>query len=303
MPGPIALTGATGFIGSRLLAALNNKNCKVRALTRTPRQDNELTQWITGDVHDREALQALVRDASAVIHCAGIVRGFSEEQFIHTNVDGTANLLNACSSVVPPARFLLISSLAAREPHLSWYARSKRLAEEKVQQHPGTLAWTIFRPTAVYGPGDREMKPLFRATQMGVLPAIGPPGNRFSLLFVDDLVAAIMHWIAAAEPVSGIFELDDGTRDGYDFPAIARIAGQVWQRPVRTIPVPPWLVSALARVNLALAGLFRYAPMLTPGKTREIFHPDWRCDNAPLEKALPAWHPSVTLAEGLPLSV
>jgi len=302
MPGPIALTGATGFIGSRLLAALNNKRFKVRALTRTPRRDNELTQWITGDLQDRAALQALVRDASAVVHCAGIVRGFTEEQFIHANVDGTANLLNTCSSVAPSARFLLISSLAAREPHLSWYARSKRLAEEKVQQQ-GNLAWTIFRPTAIYGPGDREMKPLFRATRLGVLPMIGPPGNRFSLLFVDDLVAAIMHWVAAAEPVTGVFELDDGTRGGYDFAAIARIAGQVWQRPVRTIPVPSGLVSALARVNLALAGLFRYAPMLTPGKTREIFHPDWRCDNAPLEKALPAWRPSVTLAEGLPLSV
>ena len=81
----VAVTGATGFIGKLLVQSLIKDGWKVRALTRTPRVSDEFTQWITGDLDDPVALQSLVKDVSAVVHCAGVVRGSSLKEFTHTN--------------------------------------------------------------------------------------------------------------------------------------------------------------------------------------------------------------------------
>ena len=303
MSGPIAFTGATGFIGSSLLAELNSLDLPIRALTRQPRQDSANVQWVTGDLHDRESLQRLVQDAQLVIHCAGVVRGRSRAEFFHTNVQGTSNLIGLLAERDPLPRFLFISSLAAREPGLSWYASSKHAAEQLLVQSSGALPWTIFRPTAVYGPGDRELKPLFRTMRRGVLPVLGSPENRISLLYVDDLTAAVKSWVTAPTPVRGTYELADATAEGYDYYGLAAVAGEVWGRPVRVIALPVFLGYLAAGINLLLAKMFRYAPMLTPGKVRELTHPDWRCDASAAEHALPGWQARVTFRDGLPGSV
>jgi len=303
MSGPIAFTGATGFIGTSLLKELRSLDLKVRALTRRPRSDDGNIEWITGDLHDLESLKLLVKDVRVVIHCAGVVRGHSWDEFFHTNVDGTANLIGLLTELKPHPRLLFISSLAARQPGLSWYASSKRLAEAKVEEYSGVIPWTIFRPTAVYGPGDRELKPLFRAMQRGLLPMLGNPTHRVTLLYIDDLIAAIKHWISAPDTPCGTYELADGTAEGYDYYGLAAIAGDVWQKPVRVVPFPALIGYLIAGINLMLARIFRYAPMLTPGKVRELTYPDWHCDNSAAEGALSGWHPRVSFRDGLPRSV
>ncbi len=299
MSGPVALTGATGFIGKAVLKALVARNCPVRALTRQPRLDTDRIQWILGDLHDRASLQRFVSGTTAVIHCAGRVRGGTAAGFSETNVDGTVNLVDAALAQTPSPRFLFLSSLAAREPQLSWYAASKRRAEEAVAEHAGEMPWTVLRPTAVYGPGDREISPLLRLTRYGVLPMAGRANTRFGLLHVDDLVSAILAWLDTGIPVTGVYEIDDGTPGGYDRHAVAEIAGRVWERPVRTLPLPENLVFLIAGANLWLSRLFRYSPMLTPGKVRELLHHDWVCDNTPLVRALQDWQPRVRLHDAL----
>jgi len=298
MSGRVAVTGATGFIGKNLIHRLTSAGWKVRALARKPQTDSKNLHWITGTLEDKEALAQLVAETDYVIHCAGRVRGSSSADFLKTNLDGTANLLDAVTSSAPHARFLLVSSLAAREPQLSWYADSKFQAEQYLARHAGKIQWTIFRPTAVYGPGDREMAPLFRATRMGLLPLTGAKSARFGLLYVNDLVEAILSWLNADAPVSGIYELDDGTPGGYDHDAVKQIASKVWTRPVHSLPVPVSIIRAVARVNLALARLFSYSPMLTPGKVRELQHPDWVCDTDKLTRAT-GWQPKRRLQDAL----
>lgn len=300
MPGPVALTGATGFIGTALLERLAAAGFEIRALTRLPRPPGKTIRWIPGDLDDVRALRELVRDTTAIIHCAGVVRGASRAAFTRVNTTGTANLIDAAVAQDPPPRFLLISSLAAREPELSWYADSKRRAEQALAETAGAMPWTVFRPTAVYGPGDRELSPLLRLTRRGILPMVGRTPARFSLIHVDDLAAAVLCWLAAdARTPAGIFELDDGTPGGYDRFALARIAAEVWGRPVRPLALPASLVTVIAAINLGLSRLFRYPPMLTPGKVRELTHPDWVCDNTPLTRALPDWRPRVRLQDAL----
>ena len=299
MPGLVALTGATGFIGQEILDNLVRNGYKVHALTRRPRKDEASIDWVNGDLSDKTALHQLVEGVDAVIHCAGSVRGSSLEDFVQTNVDGTKNLVLAAEQQIKKPRFLLISSLAARESELSWYAKSKRMAEQPVVNYLASDQWMIFRPTAVYGKGDKELKPVFNATRRGILPLVGKTSNKISLLHVNDLVAAIECWLAMSVPASGIYELDDGNAGGYSYESIAAITQEVWGRPVRCIKVPLSVVKLVAQVNLALAKLFHYSPMLTPKKVKELEHSNWLCDNTPLLKAMPGWKPKISLREAL----
>ena len=286
----VAVTGATGFIGRNLIEKLVKDGRQVHALTRHARPDTKNVRWITGTLDDTDALNHLVSGAGAVVHCAGRVRGRSLQDFLDTNLDGTANIVRAALLQDPLPRFLLISSLAAREPDLSWYAQSKRQAEQSMIANAGSMQWTIYRPTAVYGPGDKELAPLLKATRLGILPVTGSRSARFGLIYVTDLVAAITAWLDSEKVIQGVYELDDGTPGGYDHNGVKAIASQVWNHPVYSLPVPVAMMQLVASVNLLLARLIGYSPMLTPGKVRELQHPDWVCDISHLSTLL-GWKP------------
>ena len=296
----VAVTGATGFIGNVLIQRLVEDGWKVRALTRTYRSDSrDSIHWIHGDLDNLTALHHLVNGVAFVIHCAATVRGNSFEEFSHINVQGTKNLLRAISEQKQSPRFLLISSLAARQPELSWYAKTKYLSEQQLIQYSDQLSWTIFRPTAVYGPGDKELKPLFQAMHRGLLPVIGKIHNRFGLIHVEDLIAAIQLWLDSDTDINGIFELDDGVPNGYSYQSLSVLAQQIWKRPVRCIAIPNVLIRGIALFNLWIARFCHYSPMLTPGKVNELQHSNWVCDNSALIRALPAWKPSIRLQDVL----
>lgn len=296
MAGIVAITGATGFIGRVLLRNLVAAGWKVHALTRkTENMSDPAIQWFYGDLDNHAILYNLVSGADAVIHCAGAVRGNCWEDFYCVNVAGTENLLHAVSRTGFCPRFLYLSSLAAREPSLSWYARSKYEAEQLVQQFVDQVSYTIYRPAAVYGPGDKELKPLFKAMRYGILPALGASENRFGLLYVDDLVTAIYHWLELKYPTENSYEIDDGTIGGYSFASIAAIAQHALNRPVRCLFIPPKLILLIAHLNLRFSRLLNYAPMLTPKKVTELRHSDWTCDISPLQQALNNWQPATKL--------
>ena len=299
MAGPVALTGATGFIGRNIAEQLIAEGHAVRALTRRPQVERAGLTWIRGDLEDPLSLASLVAGTVAVIHCAGAVRGAGAGHFQHVNRDGTRAVTAAALQSAPTSRFLLISSLAARQPALSWYADSKRAAE-LVLEGEARLQWTIFRPPAVYGPGDREILPLFQAMRRGWLPVVGPPGARFSLLHVSDLAGAVSAWLAAdaSRLAWQTFELDDGMPQGYDWNAVRELAQHAWGRTIRSVPVPLAVVRSAAWINLALARATGRAPMLTPGKVRELSHANWVCDNARIMQNL-GWKPEIRLADAL----
>ena len=303
MPERVALTGATGFVGGNLLAALTKRNISIRALTRRRSPHSSSVHWVRGDLGDARALGELVHNCTALIHCAGAVRGNSAEEFLETNLNGARRLIEQAMDMPKPPRILLISSLAARHPEYSWYAQSKFMAEELLMstRYAG-LARAIYRPTAIYGPGDRELRPLLRMMRHGLLLSPGAPETRLSLLHVSDLVAAILQWLTEGATCNGVFELDDGTAGGYSWQDIKAIGQQSWQRAIMHVSVPLPLLGACARVNLALARLLRYPAMLSPGKVKEITHKNWVCDNAPLTAAL-GWRPQISLAQALTRSL
>ncbi len=298
----IAVTGATGFIGHSICSQLLAHNYSVRALVRNSRKaslcESGDTDIIRGNLADQDSLRRLVSGADAVIHCAGSVRGASQAQFDRVNVDGTRNLLHAMKASGTPQRLMYISSLAAREPQLSFYAASKHRAEQLLKNEAEDIAWIILRPPAVYGPGDRELLPLFRLMARGVALTAGLPTAQFSMLYVDDLSAAAIAWLHSDPVVEGIFTIDDGHAEGYDWHDVSKVVGELCQRKVRVVQAASWLLDLPAWINSRIGAVIGSAPMLTPEKLRELRHHDWVCNNAEFQQAV-NWHPKVQLHEGL----
>ncbi|MDJ0989891.1 MAG: NAD-dependent epimerase/dehydratase family protein [Desulfobacterales bacterium] len=302
MPRVIALTGATGFIGGALLKRLASDGNHVRALYRqssaSARTAGANIRWVPGQLDDPESLKRLLKGTDTVVHCAGAVRGAEWRQFKRVNTEGVARMVRAAKRMHPSPRFLLLSSLAAREPQLSHHAASKRQGEEMLASQGNQLQWSALRPPAVYGPGDREIAPLFRLMCKGMAPQTSSRTSRFSMLYVDDLVQAIVTLIEHKRWPGAIFELHDGRPGGYAWGDVVQMVAKVAGRPIRSLRLPSLAVFAAAAVNLLGARTFGYAPMLTPGKVRELTHPDWTCDNTSIAAQI-GWQPSVNLEQGI----
>jgi len=132
----------------------------------------------------------------------------------------------------------------------------------------------------------------------GIAPVLGVADARFSLLYVEDLVQAVLHWLNREETEKNTFELHDGHSGGYTWRDVVETIARLRGRRVIRLQVPVSLIRPLAALNLIGARVAGYLPMLTPGKVRELTHPDWVCDNAPFCRET-GWAPKVLLERGL----
>lgn len=284
----LAITGGTGFVGGHLIRLAAESGHAVRALARRPQPPLPGVEWIEGALDAPDALVRLAEGADAAIHVAGVVNAPDRAGFAAGNVAGTAAML-AAAEAMGVARFVHVSSLAAREPALSAYGWSKAEAEEAVSA--SALDWAMVRPPAIYGPGDTEMLELFRLAKRGVVPL--PPGGRLSLIHVADLARLLL--VLAETPTDRhlVVEPDDGVAGGWSHDALARAIGAAVGRRVLPLPVP----AALLRVGAFLDGMTRGAgAKLTADRVRYFCHPDWVVRARP-EEGL--WRPAIPTREGL----
>jgi nucleoside-diphosphate-sugar epimerase len=296
---PVLLTGATGFIGQHLQKAfLGDKTGVVAVVRPASSHKNSLVHGATtllAELSDSERLLPAISGASAVIYCAGSVRGRRPADFRDANIDGVRSIVNAMNSTGTEVPLLLISSLAASRPQVSDYANSKYLGEQEVVNH-AAFPWTIFRPPAVYGPGDREMLPVLKLARKGLVTPPGPRDQRLSLIHVDDLASAALAWFESWQKCNHvIFTLDDGHKGGYDW---SEIAETVSPGGCRRVNIPGWILFGAGHLNLAASRLLGYTPMLTPGKARELTQSDWVCNNKALSMAT-GWFPEIDLEKGV----
>ncbi|WP_090200747.1 NAD(P)-dependent oxidoreductase [Erythrobacter sp. HL-111] len=286
----LAITGATGFVGSAVLDESLSQGHKARALTRREQAARAGVEWISGTLEDPPALARLCDGADAVIHVAGLTNTPDPRGFETANVTGTASMI-AAARAAGAARFVFVSSLSAREPKLSAYGASKARAETLVEA--SGLDWTIVRPPAVYGPRDTEMFDLFRSAKLGLVPL--PPGGATSIIHSHDL-ARLLVALAARKGPQAIHEPDDGREGGWAHRELARAIGRAVGRKAVFAPhLPRTALDLAARADRMLRG---DRAKLTADRVGYMAHPNWvaRSDRkVPRE----VWQPRIDGEEGL----
>lgn len=298
-PAVVAVTGGTGFLGRWIVRALAEAGWRPRLLVRRDPVHPQLAdlnpEIVFGDLSDPTVLRRFAHGARLIVHAAGLVKALSRREFFAVNAEGTAALARAAAVEAPSARFVLVSSLAAREPALSAYAASKAAGEGALDRH-GPSDRVVLRPAAVYGPWDCEWLPVFRAAGGRVFPLAAGPGARVCLIHAADVAAAV---VAAARPGvgRGPFELSDSATGGYSWAQVAAAAKRAVAGNSRPVRVPSWSLRLAAIASGAAADVTGRPAMLTPGKAREVSHPDWA--SAPARQ-LPdhVWRPAVDLDRG-----
>ncbi|MGP7795051.1 NAD-dependent epimerase/dehydratase family protein [Sphingomonas sp. CLY1604] len=284
----LAVTGATGFVGKALLDRALAAGHPVRALTRRPQPPRAGVTWIEGALDRADTLRTLATGADAIVHVAGVVSTPTRAGFVAGNIDGTRAML-AAAAHAGVRRFVHVSSLSAREPGLSIYGWSKAEAEALVTA--SGLDWSIIRPSGVYGPGDMEMRDLFRAARLGI--ALLPPRGIVSLVAVDDL-ARLLLALAVSDGPPATYEVDDG--HPLSHAAMAQgIARAVGRRRVAALHLPRALLMLGARLDRALRGT---GAKLTADRVGYLAHPDWSVRPA-LRPPSSLWTPRIALDAGL----
>lgn len=286
----IAVTGATGFVGSTLLNAAAEQGIAVRALTRRPQPERPGITWIEGALDRPDSLKQLVEGSDAVIHVAGVVNAPSREGFELGNIRGTEAIV-AAAKAAGVKRFVHVSSLAAREPELSVYGWSKAGAEDAVRA--SGLDWTMVRPPAIYGPGDMEMLDIFKMAKTGVI--LMPPAGHLSVIHAGDLAQLLLALTSANAPVGQAYEVDDGQAGGWTHVAFAKAIADAMSRRAMVLSTP----RAVLKIGSILDGLLRGdKAKLTADRVNYFCHPDWRVDPAARpDSAL--WAPKVETRRGL----
>lgn len=286
----LAITGGTGFVGRHLIRLASERGHDVRALARREQPPEPRVAWIDGALDRPESLAALVEGVDAVIHVAGLINAPTRAAFHAGNVAGTFAVA-AASREAGVTRLIHVSSLAAREPGLSDYGWSK--AESEVAIGASGLDWTIVRPPAVYGPGDREMLELFRMAAKGLV--LLPPGGRLSLIEAGDLGRLLLDLVPAADSFGRIYEPDDGMAGGWGHRDFALALGQAVGRPVRTLSVPAAVLRLMSRAEALVR---REGAKLSADRVRYFCHPDWVV-GAHARPPAAIWVPEIETRAGL----
>ena len=295
-----AVTGATGFLGRRTVAALSDQGWRVRVLVRRDpvlaSPEGVAPEVVIGGLSDAAALDRLCQGAEALVHIAGLVKARRDGEFTAVNVEGARLAAEAARRA--GARMVLVSSLVAREPGLSPYAASKRAGEAAAAAVIGEQL-SIVRPPAIYGPGDRETLGVFKAALRLPVAPVFDSAARIAMIHVDDAARQIA---AAADrpPTKGVVAISDARPEGYTWREIVMAAAAA----VGTRPAFMRLPSGA----LALAGfigsvrrLLSGNPILTSGKAREMRHPDWSL--SPEERWFAAPPPEFGLEDGFAQTV
>ena len=289
-PLKLAVTGATGFVGGRLLDRALAAGHEIRALTRRPQPERTGVRWVEGALDRADSLDRLLEGADAVIHVAGVINARDAAGFEAGNVNGTAAVI-AAAEKVGARRFVHVSSLAAREPKLSIYGATKAGSEALVAA--SSIPSAIVRPPAVYGPGDRETLELFKMARRGFV--LLPPEGRISLIHVDDLGRLLLALADPAAPKGLLIEPDDGRHRGWGHGEFGQALGRALGRRVVTVSTPRPILNFCAGIDRLVR---RDRAKLTADRVAYFCHPDWMVDPG---RGAPEglWKPQIETEQGL----
>jgi uncharacterized protein YbjT (DUF2867 family) len=209
----VCVLGGTGFVGTELVIRLARDGHWIRVPTRTPGDNDplrvlETVRLIRADVHDPRVLARLFAGVDVVVNLIGILNERGRATFKSVHVDLAAKVV-AAARTAGVKRLLHMSSLAAdAEAAPSKYLRTKGEAEVRVRASSPSLAWTIFRPSVIFGDGDSLTNRFARLLRLsgGFLP-LARAGARFAPISVEDVAEAFRRALSNRATIGQTYEL------------------------------------------------------------------------------------------------
>ncbi len=263
----ILLTGASGFIGRNIAAALTAAGHQIKPVSR--RHGADFARMLT-PAHWRSHLE----DVDAVINSVGIIgeRGTQRFETLHT-LAPTA-LFRACAGA-GIRRVLQISALGADETAFSVYHRSKRAADDVLRGLD--LDWFVLRPSLIYGRGGKSARLFMRLAALPLIPVIGDGQQKLQPVHISDVISTVMHSLVSTQPRQTLDIVGTETFTFAEWLQRMREAQGRSRAPVFHVPFP--LAMALTRIG-------RYFnPILQP-ENLSMLQTGYRADPEPLARFL-----------------
>jgi nucleoside-diphosphate-sugar epimerase len=307
----VLVSGANGFVGSHVAEQLLARGVELRLMlrrtSRTDYLDGLEYERVDVDLRVPESLLPACEGVDAVVHLAVQTLAPTEAQYQEINALGTANLVHAARRA-GVTRFVYISSLAAQGPNpdretlmpdpprpVSAYGRSKLAGEYAVLGARDDLEVAIVRLSAVYGPRDRALLPLYRMGKLGVVPVYGDGENLLSWLYVHDAAGAIAATTLGSPAPGSIYTVSDG--GFYTWNQLVEAFGRAWGRTPRVVHGPPVLFRLAGSAGGLVQMITRKGLSLQTDQIRHMQARYFICDNAAITRDL-GWQPTVDLDGG-----
>jgi dihydroflavonol-4-reductase len=311
------VTGATGFVGSHVVDVLIERGIDVSYIARASSDHRWLTgKKVTlteGSLYDLTSLRTALDGVDTIIHVAGQTAGKNEEDFRRGNEGVTQNLVDAVRAYRPNlTRFVHISSLAVTGPSpslekpvdegsplrpITAYGRTKKLAEDVMQQAMKEFPATIVRPPAVYGPRDTATLTFFQAVHRGIAPVIGFDDKYVSLVHIRDLARGIVDAALHEAAVGQTYFVATNTFNSWA--EISTVTAAVsGRRRIMKIRIPHPLVLGIAGVVGFTGKLFTKPPVLDYEKGIDMIQKYWICSSDKAHRDL-GYRQEISLADGI----
>jgi uncharacterized protein YbjT (DUF2867 family) len=253
-PQRVVVVGGSGFVGRHVVSRLAAAGHAVVVPTRRRESAKHLillptVEVVEADVYDRAALVGLMTGANAVVNLVGILNESGRATFARSHVELVRTLTAACAAA-GVRRFLQMSALHADPAGPSQYQRSKGEAEIAVKA--SSLAWTIFRPSVIFGPEDSFLNLFAQLARMLPVVALASPNARFQPVYVGDVAHCMAHALTDDATIGQSYDLCGPT--AYTLRELVRYVGQVSGvvRPI--LPLGPKLSRLQATVLEMLPG-------------------------------------------------
>ncbi len=288
----VLITGANGFLGSQLVNFAAQNGYEVVAMVRDSANtslisSNGCVEIVKTDDDYLAQLKTILlnQKLEIIIHCAALTAAHSIDDYERVNVMLTHRIIEILEGLKFPGQFVFMSSLAAIGPStntpitsktdyhpITPYGQSKQKAEKRLMDSP--INYLILRPTAVFGPGDKDFLQLFRSIQMRFEMPLRVPGQKISLIYVDDLVKIVFGLCKNVNRRS-IYNISDGNT--YSPSYFSHIVSEKLNRKSLKLPMPPWLAMLGGYVLSGLSKLFKFKNLLNPHKINELSK-NWEVD-------------------------
>lgn len=308
------VTGSSGFVGGHLVRRLLAQGHEVSCLVRTASDPRVLAGLpvarISGSYFDLPSLRRAVQGMDCIFHAGAVLSAVDWPGYFKTNVEGTANLLEACAQSNPGLqKFVHVSSISAVGPAqdkkplleadpcrpVSLYGKSKLLAEKAAVAYFDKLPIVIVRPPNVLGAGQKELLAVMKLLRLRLVPLIGRREKQTSICFVQDLVRALV-LVAEADRAAGKTYFV-AAPEFYSWREILRqLLLEMDLKFVLNIPYP--ILRGVAFVSEAVAKMTGKTPLVTRSDLRSARDNYWLCD-AGLIRAQLGFRAEIEFAQGI----